>query len=514
MARLDNVGLKYVLDKIRAFLNGYAKTNEVVKSVNGNLPDGTGDVRVTEVDYANNLLSDSVQYSDGEFIERTSGGESSIQDGDAWLIRMYGRRIHTGYVAEYLVPAVYPAPRPEPEEGEDPEEVIAISAFNKAVFRAYVLASTTIDLYYTTEWSADPALYGLTLSGTAIAGDHIQIVYVKEDRGTITQSTPSGFRSTGWNLYSTTLGYARVIKYSDTCGFGISGTYTALEFSTTVTGDKSPIVPVDGAFTVPSNGYLWVTGAGSELAIWMAWTDWVEGYPGDYAAYSETEVDLTDIMTECFSHGLMQVGTTYDTIDLNAMTATQRIERLEYTAANYAEKMAIVGNQEYEIDSQYIYYVLPEPVVTALDPTEVSGAYTASDHGLEIVDGTSVPVYVETMYGNNLKNKLERDVLTISQQTLTAAQKMQVRTNVATTKCVRVNMGTISSLPVTKTAVGVTHKMMCIKADLGTPSAQTGDWTVETDTDTVTISGTISGSTSVYLTLIERDQFSATTPEA
>ena len=495
--------------------NGNVNIDTGAMSVNGNTPDAAGDVKISEVDYANNLLSDSVQYSEGEFIERTSGGHASIQEGDAWLNRIYGRRIHTGYVAEYLVPTVYPATRPDPEEGEEPD-VIAISAFDKAVFRAYVAASTTIDLYYTTEWSADPTLYGLTITGTPIAGDHIQVVYVKENRGTITQSTPTGFRSTGWNLFNSETGRARVLKYSDTQGFKISGDYDGLSFATTLEGDTTPIVPVDGAFTVPSDGYVFVGSAQSNVAIWMAWGDWSESYPGEYQAYSETEVDLTDIMEDCFPTGLKQVGTTYDTIDYNAMTATKRIERLEYTAANYAEKMAIVGNQEYEIDSQYIYYVLPEPVVTVLDPTEVSGAYTASDHGLEIIDGTSVPVYVETMYGNNLKNKLERDVLTISQQTLTAAQQNQVRANVKAMKCVTVNMGTISSLPVTMTATGVTAKMICVASTFGNPSARTGNWTVTTATDSVTLSGSLAtgASTTVMLVLIEQDEITAVSQSA
>lgn len=505
MGRLDSVGLKYVLDKIRAFLNGYAKSDEVVKSVNGNLPDETGDTHISEVDYANNLLSDNVQYSEGDFIMRTTGGHASISDGDAWLIRIHGRRIHTGVVEEYLVPSLELAPRPEPEEGEEVEEPIAISVFDKAVFRAYVPSSTTVNLYYTSAWSAEPSLYGITLSGTPLSGDHIQIVYVKEDLGTITQSTPSKFISTGWNLYNSAMGYARVIKYSDAYGFKIDGSYTGMEFSSTIMGDRTPIVPVDGAFTIPSDGYIWVAGASSDLAIWMVWTDWGEDYGGEYQDYSETDIDLTPVMTERFPNGLMQVGSVSDVIDLNIMSAIQNIERLE----NNAQNLALVQEQgrEYEVDTQWIYAVLAEPVVHTID---VSGAYVASDHGYEIVDGTTVPVYVETMYGNNLKNKLERDVLTLSQQTIMVSQQNQVRANIKASKAVTVDMGTISSLPVTMTATGVTEKMICVASDLGTASAQTGDWTITTATDSVTISGTISGSTTVKLVLIEQDSVTAT----
>lgn len=73
-----------------------------------------------------------------------------------------------------------------------------------------------------------------------------------------------------------------------------------------------------------------------------------------------------------------------------------------------------------------------------------------------------------------------------------------------------VNMGTISSLPVTKSLSGVTTDMICARIELGTPSAQTGEWTINTDTaDSITISGTISGSTTCTLLLVQADSNTA-----
>jgi hypothetical protein len=66
--------------------------------------------------------------------------------------------------------------------------------------------------------------------------------------------------------------------------------------------------------------------------------------------------------------------------------------------------------------------------------------------GIEYFTGTAVQVYAETIYGANLKNKLERDVLTISQQTLTASQKAQVLDNLG------INASTLRDVPI---AVGV-----------------------------------------------------------
>ena len=73
-------------------------------------------------------------------------------------------------------------------------------------------------------------------------------------------------------------------------------------------------------------------------------------------------------------------------------------------------------------------------------------------------------------------------------------------------KVMIVDLGIISSLPHTASVSGVTTDMVCIKADLGTPSAQASDWTVSTNTaNYVTISGTINGSTTLKLYLMKGD---------
>ena len=64
-----------------------------------------------------------------------------------------------------------------------------------------------------------------------------------------------------------------------------------------------------------------------------------------------------------------------------------------------------------------------------------------------------------------------------------------------------VDFGTVSSLPVTKSVSGITADMMCTAYLLGTPSAQTGDWTVTTAAGSVTVSGNISGSTALEIKL-------------
>lgn len=64
-----------------------------------------------------------------------------------------------------------------------------------------------------------------------------------------------------------------------------------------------------------------------------------------------------------------------------------------------------------------------------------------------------------------------------------------------------VNMSTVSELPVTLNNAKITSDMICSAYVLGTPSAQMGDWTITTANGSVTVSGTISGSTTLMLLL-------------
>lgn len=63
----------------------------------------------------------------------------------------------------------------------------------------------------------------------------------------------------------------------------------------------------------------------------------------------------------------------------------------------------------------------------------------------------------------------------------------------------------VSSLPTTITDSRITATMICPPGGmrLSNPSAQGGDWTISTAAGSVTISGTIRGSTNIYLWLEE-----------
>lgn len=408
---LKSTGIKYLLGKLKTV---FLQIKDAVKSVNGNEPDENGDITLNSVPYAQNLESESSHRSEGTFIQRTSGGTASIDSGDAWLMVLRGNNTHEGYVAEELNMEVVPIDRETP----------ITAVIDRDVFVSYVLASGTINLVYSTAWNLDPTLYGITVTGTPVAGDAINIVYVKEERGTITVANPQKFVSTGWNLYNHTDGYAKVVKYEH--GYRIDGTYSSIKFAQTPTGTQSDIIVTDGNFDIPSDGYVIVTGGNSSnTAVYAVWEDLTDGYSGSFQAYSKSEVDLSDVMSTNFPSGLMKAGSVVDEIDLNLGQAISRVDRMSYSAENLA--IAKGSGREFEYDENYIYLARASASVVSIS---VNGVVASDDHGIEYFEGTEVPVVCEILYGTNLKNKLERDVLTLSSQELTAGQINQVQRNI------------------------------------------------------------------------------------
>lgn len=302
-----------------------------------------------------------------------------------------------------------------------------VAYVNWDIFKAAVnYEQSTVNLQYTTSWSSSLENYGVSLSGSPIKGDQITLYYTPEIRGQIVNATPTKFVSTNWNLYNHTLGYARVLKYSDVHGFKIAGTYTTALFSETPDGATQPIaIDSDGDFDIPSDGYIIVTGGNAtDTAIYMTWSDWTEGTPLEFAAYSESVIDLTGLMQATFPYGLCAVGGFADDIDFTHKTANSRIERLEYSSANL--EIAKASGRDYAYDENYIYIVKATPTSVGFT---INNEMDAFDHGTEFFTDTVVPCFVHMLYGHNLKDKLRTDVVTISRQNLTSAQKQQVREN-------------------------------------------------------------------------------------
>lgn len=294
-----------------------------------------------------------------------------------------------------------------------PPEITA--TIDRDTFVAYVSVSGTTTLTYSTAWSADPELYGVTVTNTPVAGDYITIVYVREIRGTITVATPSALVATGWNLYDHANGYARVVKYSNSYGYRIDGTYTSLEFTTDPEEEGTTITPdANGVFSVSADGYVVVTGGnGTNTCIYPVWSDWGSGHAGSWEAYREDSVDLSGLIGESkfFPYGLCRVGDgnsiVRDEIDFNQRLAYNRIQRMAYNDTNLASAKA--SGRAYEYDENYIYLVRETATTSSIS---LDAEYGCSDHGLEWFEDTTVGPYTEIIYGQNLKDKLKNDVIT------------------------------------------------------------------------------------------------------
>lgn len=66
-----------------------------------------------------------------------------------------------------------------------------------------------------------------------------------------------------------------------------------------------------------------------------------------------------------------------------------------------------------------------------------------------------------------------------------------------------IEIATFTALPKTVTDERITADMVVVNSTLGTPSAQTSDWTVTTADGSATIAGSISGSTTLTLFLMK-----------
>ena len=417
---LKSTGIAYLLGKLKTV---FLQIKDAVKTVNGIEPDEDGDITIRTVPYAQNLESESSQKDYSVFVERSTGGLASVNSGDAWLMSVMGNNVHDGFVPESIDMEV------------DSDAITA--TINRDTFVGAVADSGTTVLTFTSSWSADPATYGITVTGTPTSGDKITVVYVKEVRGTITVANPQKLIATGWNLYNHNSGngYAKVVKYDDEMAYMIDGSYTALKFSATEDGTRTDITVTDGNFnpfanTDATSGYVWVTGgSASDTAIWMTWSDWTDSYDGEFMAYTENEVNFSSIMTSYFPYGLMKAGSVADEIDFNLKQAISRVERITYSAENRAA--AESSGRDFEFDEDYIYLARTSSDIAQNTHTiAVSGEISVHDHGLEFFTETDVGVNSQILYGSNLKNKLERDVLTISAQSLESSQKSQVRSNI------------------------------------------------------------------------------------
>jgi len=424
MENLKIDGIKYLLGKIKEYLfDTFVQLKDAILTVNGEEPDENGNINIVRVDRADNLVTSFRQNSTGTFLQRSSGGSAAIVSGEAKLMSVYGNSVHENYEPDIIEVSVY---------SESEEDQITAKLTDKDTFLLKIENSGstgTITLTYSTasgEWSEEPVEYGITVEGTPINNDQISIEYTKEVRGLISPATPDVFVSTGWNLYDPINQYAKVVRYSDEYGYRIDGDFSSISFSTTPSGTPTPITPANRLFQVPSDGYILVSGGNtSNTAIYPTWSDWTGGYPGGFEEFTTSIINLASVRQTYFPYGLCSVGSVRDEIAISQSRVIRRIDRVEYSYENL--QYAKSTGRGYEYDEDYIYIVRSNPETSIIS---LNGTYEANDHGIEYFTETIVPTTAQTNYSMNIKNKLERDTVTISQQTLSAVEQAQIRTNI------------------------------------------------------------------------------------
>jgi len=420
-----------------------------VTSVNGM----HGDVTVNHVELADNLYSpDNQEMYDG-YQFRTSGGAASIDSGTAELAAVYGNTVPVGRVAESLSLT-----------SSDADLSVLIEP---GVWRDSVLAEnsgTYVFNYASGHWKYNNANvtladYGITVTGVPTAGDTLTVVWQKEVRGTLATAKPTSFQSIGLNQFNPN---NKLTDYSiDTSGNveanvgtyvcwihavgGLANGYTVYdsqngvlriglcdEIPTTSTTDIEIVTSnVGTSYVTPDHDcYICVVITDpSTLCVHPKWSGYEDA---TYEAYAESNItiptaDKNSTALPTASYGMPSVGAVRDELSFDLKQYIKRIGQMVYSAANLATVQGY--GVDYDYDSTNIFYVLTSPVVYELAGT-VSGAYTADDFGTEEFIGTAVPLFALNIYGQNLRDKLRTDVLTISAQSLTKAQKKQVRQNI------------------------------------------------------------------------------------
>jgi len=126
--------------------------------------------------------------------------------------------------------------------------------------------------------------------------------------------------------------------------------------------------------------------------------------------------------------------------------------------------------------------------------------YTPSESDISIFQQLATDAASAAAAAENAQEATEQIVSTYEQ---IPSKVSTLETNVGKLEALVIDCGTVSTLPKTVTDANIEDDMVVLNSELGTPSAQTGDWTVTTSAGSLTVSGTISGSTTLKLYLMK-----------
>ena len=385
-----------------------------------------------------NCATDLVQ-SGQVFLMRTSGGSASLRTGEAVLRKMYGLMLKAPDVTENIVETYLC------ERTEDVPTLSLDAATLRTKMEGEVAKGATITVTIElagSDWLRDGEVgsladYGLTVSGTAMADDTIQVVYRRAKIGTVWQATPSEFVALGLNSFN------KDVAVLENCGFAADGTIVEMQGNNIgyalaaynsenedgyTVYDKNGLLVTAGFMTsmptvggvaslvsspnaelmrvsVPSNnGYVVFEGVDmSGVCVHPAWSGYMDR---GYADYAESVVDLSDVALYAVSSVLRDVA------DFTTGVITRNVSRVVYSAAALAalltEHPDWAHDVDYVYDEEYIYH----RATATTEALAVGGVYTVNDFSVEMFADTTIPPECEIAYGENLVDKLRVDVVT------------------------------------------------------------------------------------------------------
>ena len=346
------------------------------------------------------------------------------------------------------------------------EYVFAYTIDGETGLGSWTYDNTTISLSsYGIEETSTSLAEGDIIIVTYQAGtpnSQVTVTYTAPEQGTISIPKPTKFVATGLNQFdknSMVIANASIsnnqiqqqqgsyIGYCKAVG-GVTNGYVAYSSSGTISNIAyCSVLPSIGVSvstasasvsntlaSIPfnNNGYVVVAlSSTSDLCIHPRWSGAGDTQP--YEEYMESEialptVDISGNPIPLGTYGIAAVGAISDRINLDNRTYIQKIGRLSNTTSNMSYVAGL--NTAYDYDGSWIYYVLPEQNITTYSlPSSLNPDYTVNDWGTEEFVGTSISLGAYNLYGQNLRDKLRTDVLTISEQDLNNNQKGQIWNN-------------------------------------------------------------------------------------
>lgn len=199
---------------------------------------------------------------------------------------------------------------------------------------------------------------------------------------------------------------------------------------------------------------------------------------GNGLAGSMPSVNEFTVMDGLVSMQGHQIQVTQETLSVD--TCANGYQRIDLVIMRYTH------DNTSQIDGAELMVLKGSEVASPNTPVQPSYNTGDIDSGASIVD---MPLYRITLNGSSV-----------------TFERLFARAyNMADARPLEINLGTISSLPATVTDDRITADHIAKPGDclLGTPSAQTSDWTVTTSDGSVTVSGSVSGSTTatIWLTI-------------